>query len=248
MRAISCPSDGIILQMRRCALFRDADIGCCQVMAEDAQIWEYGKGEILVEEGHPATCFFIVISGCIKVVRRLKTGRDRVLHVINPGGSAAAAAMFRMSEYPATVIAVDDSRVVRFSRESLQKAVRMSPDLAASVIGALSMRLRMFTMRLGAEGSSADTRIAGFLLHRASMENSSHFRLPMPREEMASMLGIARETLSRTLSRLVSCGAITVSGRVVDILNHDLLEVIATEGTADLDKDGCCPACCGEEN
>ena len=77
-------------------------------------------------------------------------------------------------------------------------------------------------------GVNAQRRVSRYILHRALIENTMQLELAISREEMANMLGIARETLSRVLSRLVEEQILTVQGRKVRILNLNLLRKMAS--------------------
>ena len=53
------------------------------------------RGELLFSEGEEAAGFFIVLDGKVKVYKLSPEGKERILHVIQPGGTFAEAAIFR---------------------------------------------------------------------------------------------------------------------------------------------------------
>ncbi|TNF86189.1 MAG: hypothetical protein EP300_14145 [Gammaproteobacteria bacterium] len=78
----------------------------------------------------------------------------------------------------------------------------------------------------------ADGRIASFLDDLASRYwsrgySASAFLLSMSRQDIGCYLGLAVETVSRTLTRFQECGVLQVNRREVEILDHDTLRKIA---------------------
>jgi CRP/FNR family transcriptional regulator len=53
---------------------------------------------------------------------------------------------------------------------------------------------------------------------------SNEFRLPMSRDDIASYLGLAVETVSRSFQKLKGAGMIQVSGRNVILEDRDALQ------------------------
>ena len=90
----------------------------------------------------------------------------------------------------------------------------------------------------------ADGRIASFLDDLACRYwsrgySASAFVLTMSRQDIGCYLGLAVETVSRTLTRFQECGVLKVNRREVEILDHDSLRKMA--GTR---INSIAPACC----
>ena len=78
----------------------------------------------------------------------------------------------------------------------------------------------------------AEERLVVFLLnlsrrYRARGYSGSEFVLRMTREEIASLLGLKLETVSRLFSRLHAEGLIQVQGRSIKLLDHVALNAMA---------------------
>jgi len=76
-------------------------------------------------------------------------------------------------------------------------------------------------------------RMARFLLQmseRMGMIGQSwrRFLLRMARRDIASHLGVANETISRSFTLLASCGCVRVDNREVEIIDLELLRQIAS--------------------
>ena len=55
------------------------------------------------------------------------------------------------------------------------------------------------------------------------MQNSRSITIPVPRLELATLLGMTHETFYRTAKELVNDGLVRFSGRTVDILDQESL-------------------------
>ncbi len=75
-------------------------------------------------------------------------------------------------------------------------------------------------------------RLATYLLHRRQIGGGDVVRLGVSREVLANLLGLARETLSRQLSRFAENGLVALEGRDIVLLDVPGLREVAAEGGA----------------
>lgn len=181
-------------------------------------------------EGEQAHGMHIVLQGLIKIFHTTADGRERVLHLIKPGNTCGEAAVFQRGTYPANATTLATTTALSIPSAPLLAMICSNPGLALNMLAALSLRLRMFTRKLEAHSSGdATQRLAAYLLHRTRLSNSPIVQLDVPREVLANMLGIARETLSRTFSRLQHAGILTIAGRTITIHRLETLQQVAEE-------------------
>ena len=73
------------------------------------------KGELLFSEGDVAAGFYVLAEGRVKVYKLSPDGKERILHIVQPGTSFAEAAIFGDGHYPAYAEPLQTSRLL-FSR------------------------------------------------------------------------------------------------------------------------------------
>lgn len=187
------------------------------------------RGQMVFVEGTPAEGFYVVAEGRVKVFKSAPDGREAIMHVLGPGDTFGEVAVFQGGTFPAHAMAVEASRVLFLPRAGLVERIRRDPALAFNMLAALSRKLREFTHKIEALTlQETPQRLAAYLLHASDLRDGADtFRLDMAKGLLAGMLGTARETLSRCLSKLVERGAVTVDGRDVTILDRDFLEALA---------------------
>jgi CRP/FNR family transcriptional regulator len=106
--------------------------------------------------------------------------------------------------YPASCLALEDTTLMRVSREGFLNLIRAHPELSLKMMSGYSKRLRQFVAKIE-ELSLKDikTRLAGYLIENSSVENGvAVCHLSYSKKELSSLLGTIPETLSRALAFL----------------------------------------------
>ena len=185
------------------------------------------KGEHVFREGEEADAFFIVRSGSIKSYLVTEDGEEQVLGFYLPGdvfGLDSTSSQERMS----SAITLETTSLCRFPHAYLADKAQGANLLR---ITAEQMQ-RDHNLVLMLARKDADGRIASFLDDLACRYwsrgySASAFLLSMSRQDIGCYLGLAVETVSRTLTRFQECGVLLVNRREVEILDHDTLRKIA---------------------
>ena len=190
-------------------------------LAAGCRMRAFARGAALFREGERADGMHIVLRGVVKVVRFAPDGREMVLHLVRKGNTIGEAAMFQKGTFPASAVAVDDVETLFLPADALFTLVTENPEMA----------LRMLAHKLAAQGQGgAACRLATYLLHRRQIGGGDCIRLGVSREVLANLLGLARETLSRQLSRFSEAGLVELRGKDIVILDVPALQATAAEG------------------
>jgi CRP/FNR family transcriptional regulator len=187
------------------------------------------KGEEIFTEGLAAVAFFIVDSGKVKIYKTSADGKEHTLHIHGPGDLVAEAAIFDSMVYPASCVAMEDSVLVRVSRDGIVNLIRDHPELSLKMMSGYSKRLRQFVAKIE-ELSLKDikTRLAGYLLKNSAVENGVTLcRLRYSKKELSSLLGTIPETLSRALSFLKQRNLITEKDHTIIIPDPEKLKIFS---------------------
>lgn len=162
------------------------------------------KGEQIFIEGMDATAFFIVVKGKVKIYKLSSDGKEHILHIHGPGDPVAEAAIFDSMVYPAFSAALEDSTLIRVSREVFVDLVKKHPEMALKMMSGYSSRLRQFVSKIE-ELTLKDikSRLSRYLLENSTIENGRTVcYITISKKELSSLLGTIPETLSRALTFL----------------------------------------------
>ncbi len=190
-------------------------------------------GESLIWEGEDSVLVANVIEGVLKLSTGTEDGHEQIVGVVYPSD-------FIGRPFGATtgygVTALTDARVCVFSRRDFDGFAREHPSLGQKLLertlGELD-RTRRWMLLLGRK--SASEKVASFLLELMERlvepgckvvfdQPSRQLELPFSRQQIADVLGLTIETVSRQLTRLKVEGTIGLpSRREVVIRNLDAL-------------------------
>ena len=215
-------------RLKSTALFSELDKDELEQLASIASIKKTATGGMLFFENDPATGFFILLSGQVRIFKAAPDGKEYTLHHIDPGQIFAEAAIFRGNTFPANCQALKDSEAIHIPKVEFIQLLSAHPGIAIKMIGRLSAWLREFTIKLESLSlKEVPSRLASYILQHLAETDSDVFMIETSKSELASELGTISETLSRALRKMIDSGVIEVHGNAVKILDHSRLEDIA---------------------
>lgn len=185
-------------------------------------------GETLMWQGDEAMVVGNVIEGVLKLTSATADGRDQTLGIIYPSDFIGRPFGAKSNH---SVVALSEARVCTFPRSAFDRFAEEHPDLEHKLLKRTLTELdrsRQWMVLLGRK--SATERIAAFLLDMAERlgaeDEDGHIRfaLPFGRQDIADLLGLTIETVSRQITKLREDGVIaTPDRRSVVVLDHDWL-------------------------
>jgi CRP/FNR family transcriptional regulator, anaerobic regulatory protein len=174
------------------------------------------RGETLFGAGDDNAVSATLIKGALKVSAFDENGTEHIVSLIHPAGFAGE--LFAPTAHY-DIVALTDCELCVFPRAEYERALHRFPKLGQALLRRSSEALTESRELLAAvSGRSASQRLAGFLLSLARAANdtechlASDFDLVLTRGEIASLLGLTIETVSRQLTRLEKEGLIRREG------------------------------------
>ncbi len=143
--------------------FRGLDLGTSKDLASQFIEKKYKAGESIIEQGEPATHFYVIKDGSVEVSQKVDTGtavREDVINQFGPGQSFGETAILRRSARTASVRALSDTTVLELSAEDFVAGAALS----AAEDNELLARVDQYMQADAARASSAKTTTGiGFL-------------------------------------------------------------------------------------
>ena len=187
-----------------------------------------GAGETLFAAGDDNSNCATLVTGALKIVSLSPDGTERILSLIHPAGFAGELfAPFTDHD----IVALTESRVCLFSRPQFEDAIERFPKLGAALLRRTQEDLHDARRWLDlAQSGDARHKVGGALMAfaKAASDSPCHpastFELPLSRAELASLLGLTIETVSRQITRFERDGGIQRHGkRGIELLDPALL-------------------------
>jgi CRP/FNR family transcriptional regulator len=179
---------------------------------------KYDKGSYIFHEGDPLTDIYMVKTGFIKVSRLYPSGEEKVFDIVGPHDFLALLLVLQEKDiYQASAYALTDVVLNKSSKKDALVAYNSNKTFKDACIDCASMRANIFQNQLfQVANTSTDEKILGVLGHLyqkfGSYKNNQHqLYLPITKTDLANIIGIRRETLSRKLSELQKNGVIKIT-------------------------------------
>lgn len=209
--------------IRRCHLFAGVTDTDLDLLVGICRLQDCVRGEVLFGQGDEANGFYVVAVGKVKLYKLSPDGKERILHIIQPGGSFAEAAIFGDGCYPAFAEPLGPGQLVFFPKREFLDLLHRHSQIAINMIGGLSRFLRQFAGQIeDLTFKDVPSRLARYLLDLGGDEQPC-VELPIAKSQLASNLGTVSETLSRTFRKLSDEAIIRVKGKQIEILDLDRL-------------------------
>ena len=191
-------------------------------------IKSYKKDALIFSEGDPASGFYIVVEGKVKVYKLSAGGKEYIMNVFTSGQTIAEVTVFSGKDYPAYAQAVTNSILLFLPKLQLLDILREYPEIALRMLAALSERQRRFAEMIeDLSLRDVSCRLAKYLLNLSSQKKSNAFSLDMQKSELALKLATIPETLSRNLKKLKTKKLISLKADKITILNPESLRQLA---------------------
>lgn len=168
-------------------------------------------------EGDDAKHVFEVAEGTLRLFRILSDGRRVITGFLYPGDIVG---VLLRNKYLYGAEAIGPASLRRISRKAFEEAVADSDALRPEVLSRICDEMTAVQDQLVLLSSkTAEERLCTFLLKHlqralAGGSPDAIIELPMTRQDIADHLGLTIETVSRTITKLIGKGVLTVANPV----------------------------------
>jgi CRP/FNR family transcriptional regulator len=186
------------------------------------QHMQFKAGQRVYMTGQKFDMLYIVYSGFLKTLSIDEFGNEQIMNFLMKGDLFGIDGICTR-QYASETAALTDCEIVLVPFKTLTDLGNKYPQLEAAtfevVSGEIVKEQSLLTML---STFSAEARVAYFILwlserFSAMGYSGKSFNLRMTREEIGSYLGLALETVSRTLSSFNRMGLISLEGKSVEI-------------------------------
>ncbi len=216
-----------------CDALSDEDL---HALSRAAQRMTIAAGKVFIEEGDPATYFYNITHGMVRVFKALPDGRRHITGFMSTGQFLGLAVS---GQCAFSAEAMDDVHLCRFNRTALNQVFADFPALERRLLSIAAHELTVaHEQMLLLARKNAVERVASYLLNQVLKLDSCPsgklpastitLKLPISRADLADYLGLTIETVSRSFAQLKRNGLIDFSNaHAVTLINPQKLEVIA---------------------
>ena len=188
-------------------------------------IKEYKKNEVIANQGDECNSLSVILEGKAVIQTIYENGKVLTLANFNVSDVFAEALLFsKDKEYPATVMALENCKVLSFPRKSVLGIMQKNTKFAENLLQLLSQKVVILNRKINLiELDSIRRKICKILLDNYKKNNTYSYKISS-KKELAEELGIPRPSLSRELINMKDLGLIDFNLKEIIITDLEGLE------------------------
>mgnify|MGYP001602505428 FL=1 len=189
----------------------------------------YGAREVLFRQGDPGAHLYLLNQGLLKLTVIDQSGREQIIGLVTPGLMLGFDSLADENHtYSAETVTPASVCILR--HKDMLRVLEQNPQVAMRTVAILNRELAdaQRLIRLLGQKSAAE-KIASLLLMLAEAAYGTGTKpsLPLMRQEIAEILGLAIETVSRVFTNFREAGLIQATHNSVRILDMTRLRAVA---------------------
>lgn len=197
------------------------------------------KGQRAIERGQKVAGAYFVIEGRLRVFADQPDGRASTLYELKRGETCVLAlnSLFNDLAYPASVEAIEDSRVAIVSGPAYRALFASEASIQELTVRALStIVFRLMSELEQVHGSRLEQRLARLILGQAmrngaTSDGAADGEVRKTQQELAHQLGTTREVVARLMAQFAAQGVVrTQRGRIAILDEKALARIGAAHG------------------
>jgi len=193
---------------------------------DNGETLSFSEGEVIYEEGQNSNYIYLISKGLIKCHKLDEQGKDLTTALYREDDLFGYTSFTQNTPYQETATAIQDAVLIGISKNELKDVLNSNHKVTLELIQLLTDDLTIVKDQLLQMAySSVKKRTASTILKFAEKLNrKSHEGIRISRNDLASVAGIALESLIRTLSSFKDMGIIEIEGRNIKILDIQKLQ------------------------
>ena len=190
----------------------------------------FKKNEIIFLEGGVAKTLYFINEGRIKLYKYTRDGKEQIMHILSEGDFFGELNLLKESKYGFNAKAIENCKICTLTNDNFKEILLGKPEIAIKILEVMGERLsRIENLAQNLATNDMDARMTYLLLELSQKYgrkkyNNINIDLPINREDMASYIGVTRETISRKLKKFEEEGLIKIVGtKKIVILDKEKL-------------------------
>lgn len=176
----------------------------------------FRRNDVILHEEETSCYLYLIRSGKVKVLQISAEGEEQILAIHRKGDFFGEMALLDGRTAPATVIALEETRIALISRETFTDHLLTNGKVAAGIIALLCTRLREAWLKIRVIGfADTDQRLRAVLMDLGRKFGIRDRRgviitLGITHQNIARLASTSRETATRFLNRTRKEGEIEI--------------------------------------
>lgn len=216
--------------LKKVGLFLRLSSKSINKIAKISYIEQYKKDECIFSEKDEGDKLYIVISGGVKIFKSSSRERIKTLALLKEGDFFGEMAILDKESRSATAQAIKDTAMLVIDNDSFRMLLKNNSEILFNIIESLCLRLREADRQIQTlTFQNIIGRIATALLDLAGKagvktEEGIKINMEITHQELADLVGTAREIITKALSNFKRNGYISIDEHYITILDKEKLK------------------------
>jgi CRP/FNR family transcriptional regulator, cyclic AMP receptor protein len=216
--------------IRRHRLFEGLTERAAMELVATGRIRSYRDRSYVTMQGDPSTEVYLLLDGRLEISTASPESRSQLKATLEPVRLVGELGVLAETERSASVLALEESRIWTLDRAAFVSFLEEQPSVALSLMRSLARQV------LSKEATADDLvwldlkgRLAKRLLQLAAPDASGEVAMvpPITQADLASLCGVTRESVSKTLTAFARRGLVRREGHRYALLDVDTLKHLA---------------------
>jgi CRP-like cAMP-binding protein len=195
-----------------------------QALSTDRKVNNVKRKQVIYSEGDEPIRFFFLKSGKVKTYQSNRDGKEFITGLYNSGDFFGHIAIIENTEYQESSEALENCEVIGIPKHDFLELITRNQTIANQFIKMLANDIQVKEKQLTQMAyNSIRKRTADALImlsKKYKKESQENFTMKISRDDLASVVGTATESLIRTLSDFKSDHLIEINGSEIKILDE----------------------------
>ncbi|MCI0459425.1 MAG: Crp/Fnr family transcriptional regulator [Gemmataceae bacterium] len=221
--------NGKLWYLKQCDLFEKLTPQQAERLDRHASLLTFKRQALVYSPAEPGLSVLVLARGRIKIKDITPDGKETILAFIEEGEIFGELAVLDGQARGEFAEAMTEVQVLVIPREDLLWLLELRPDVALSITKLVGLRRRRIENRfrnvLFLSSRERMVRLLGELVefHGERAGNACRIRLPLSHQDLASLIGVTRETVTHVLGQLQADGLVQARRRQITVLDCDRL-------------------------
>ncbi len=218
--------------IRECSLFERLSVDQLDRLEQHARIREFPKNSTVFLPSDQSDGVFLLGRGRVRICSNTADGKQAILAFIDPGEVFGELALIDGGDREERAEAAVDSTVILLPGAELRQLLEESSSLSLGVTKLIGLRRKRIERRLRNLLFRSNRDRLGHLLlelteqYGSSTEDGVHLDIRLSHQELASIIGVTRETVTTLLGEMQHEGVLRISRQKIVI--RDLRRLAAS--------------------
>jgi len=205
-----------------------ADQQKCFINDLNIRTKSFKKGDWIAQQGDTVHALYILLKGSVKTEMISEAGTVLNIETIHAPYPLASAFLFAdNNQFPVDVVALEDVEIILISKEIIMKQLTNNEKFLQCFMKFNSNRVHFLSERLKLLSTKTiKGKLSQYILSRT---NNMCFTIEMNKSTLAEYFGVARPSLSRSISEMIDEGIISLKGKKGKVLDIKKLKELVVQ-------------------